>query len=84
MASARSGVGGRILYGALFAVLLPAVLWAWTRATAPAIGLPAYRSMAGGAALALVGALLMSAGMHALWRHGSGLPMNAFPPGWRT
>jgi len=80
MASARSGVGGRILYGALFAVLLPAVLWAWTRATAPAIGLPAYKSMAGGAALALVGALMMSAGMHALWRHGGGLPMNAFPP----
>lgn len=80
MASAHAGVGGRILYGALFVVVLPAMLVAWTRATAPGIGLPAYRSIAAGAALVLAGALLVSAGMYALWRWGGGLPMNAYPP----
>jgi hypothetical protein len=71
---------GRFLYGALFVLLLPAllVLWAWrleSEFTLPSPHLPWL-----GIALVAIGLALMSAGMGALWVHGGGLPMNAFPP----
>jgi membrane-associated phospholipid phosphatase len=71
---------GRVLYGALFLVALPAllVLWAWQ--LEPAVTLPAPQQPMIGAALSLLGLALMGAGMGALWVYGGGLPMNAFPP----
>ena len=40
----------------------------------------AYGSPALSLLLAITGGLLLLVGMWALWRHGGGLPMNAFPP----
>ena len=71
---------GRILYGALFIVVLPALLIAWAKMAASSVRLPAVASFAGGAALAFCGAVIMLAGMAALIVYGRGLPMNAYPP----
>jgi hypothetical protein len=64
----------------LFCAVLPALLVLWARATAGAITLPLYGSPALALLPAVAGALLLVAGMGALWRYGGGLPMNAFPP----
>jgi protein-S-isoprenylcysteine O-methyltransferase Ste14 len=71
---------GKVLYGALFVVVLPALLLAWARATAGVVTVPTFTSLPVGAALAGTGAALILAGWYALYRHGGGLPMNAFPP----
>ena len=77
---ALSGAAARLAYALLFCALLPALLVLWARATADVIALPAYGSPTLALLLATAGALLMLTGMGALWRHGGGLPMNAFPP----
>jgi len=76
----RSSRLGPALYGALFVVVLPALLLAWERAlarsvrwTLPAMPWPGGLIAAGGLALAIAGA-------RALVVHGEGLPMNAYPP----
>jgi protein-S-isoprenylcysteine O-methyltransferase Ste14 len=76
---------GKILYALLFCVLIPLVLVAWAMALELRLTglpqIPAYmlvRAVGGG--LALLGGVLMAAGMTALWRRGGGLPMNAYPP----
>jgi membrane-associated phospholipid phosphatase/protein-S-isoprenylcysteine O-methyltransferase Ste14 len=71
---------GRILYGAFFAVVIPALLalWAWRLETQ--VDLPVAHNVWIGSALAGLGLALTAAGMAALWLHGGGLPMNAFPP----
>ncbi len=74
------GVLARTLYGALFVAVIPAGLVLWARALAPLVPLPAVHSIWGGAALVATGAALMLAGMIELMAHGTGLPMNAFPP----
>jgi prolipoprotein diacylglyceryltransferase/protein-S-isoprenylcysteine O-methyltransferase Ste14 len=74
------GALGKILYGALFVVLLPVALVAWARATAPVVTLPVIHSAPLGGAFVGAGALLILGGWYALYRHGGGLPMNAFPP----
>jgi protein-S-isoprenylcysteine O-methyltransferase Ste14 len=71
---------GKVLYGALFVVVLPALLLAWARATAAIVTVPVFTSLPVGAALAAAGAALILGGWFGLWRHGGGLPMNAFPP----
>lgn len=71
---------GKVLYGALFVVLLPALLWAWARATAGVVAIPTFTSLPAGVALTGAGAALILGGWYALHRHGGGLPMNAFPP----
>lgn len=71
---------GKVAYGALFAVLLPALLVAWARATGPFVHAPAIRSSGAGGVLVSVGAALVLGGWASLWRSGGGLPMNAFPP----
>jgi len=53
-------------------------LIAWAHAAT--VNLPAVHSIPGGLILAILGSLIMSAGMFSLWRDGGGLPMNAFPP----
>jgi prolipoprotein diacylglyceryltransferase/protein-S-isoprenylcysteine O-methyltransferase Ste14 len=79
VSAARRSPLGPALYGALFVVVLPALLFAWERALAaqlrwaiPALPWP-------GGALAAIGLALMLAGMRALVVHGDGLPMNAYP-----
>ena len=71
---------GKLLYGVLFIVILPALLVLWTIETEPAVTLPAIHSVFGGVAGAFLGLLVMLAGMLALWRIGGSLPMNAYPP----
>ena len=75
-----NGALGKLLYGALFVVALPALLVAWARATSSIVTLPSLHSLPIGAAIGGTGALLMVSGWWALYRHGGGLPMNAFPP----
>ena len=71
---------GRIAYGALFVVVLPAGLIVWAREAAPAVPLPAVSSVPAGVALVAAGLALMIAGGRDLIVRGGGLPMNAFPP----
>ena len=68
----------KIAYGALFLIVLPALLWAW--AAGARLSMPVYGSMPVGAAFVCAGLVLMAAAMFELWRFGGGLPMNAFPP----
>jgi hypothetical protein len=64
----------------LFCALLPVLLMLWARATADVVTLPPYGSPALAILLVIAGGFLLLVGMWALWRHGGGLPMNAFPP----
>jgi len=77
---ASDGALGKVLYGALFAIVIPALLVAWARATERVVHAPAIHAPRAGLALAIAGALTMIAGWFGLWRDGGGLPMNAFPP----
>jgi len=67
-------------YGVLFVVVLPALLIAWARAIESAVPIPVPLPQAAAFGLVIGGAILLLAGMIALWRSGGGLPMNAFPP----
>jgi protein-S-isoprenylcysteine O-methyltransferase Ste14 len=71
---------GKILYGTLFVVVLPALLILWAVAAQPNVGLGAYGSNLLGSAIAVCGFGLVSVAMWQLWQQGGGLPMNAFPP----
>jgi protein-S-isoprenylcysteine O-methyltransferase Ste14 len=77
--SARE-VAARVLYGALFTVVVPAALVAWARALAPHVSLPPVHSGWAGMVLFAAGVLLLAAGARELRVRGDGLPMNAFPP----
>ncbi|HXA07949.1 MAG TPA: phosphatase PAP2 family protein, partial [Bryobacteraceae bacterium] len=68
----------KIAYGALFVILLPALLCVW--GAAARVSLPIYGSLPLGIAFACAGLALMMVAMFELWRFGGGLPMNAFPP----
>lgn len=74
------GTLGKLLYGALFVVVLPVLLVAWARAAASVVTIPVLHSPLLGGALAAAGGILIPMGWHALHRFGGGLPMNAFPP----
>lgn len=71
---------GALAYGALFVVVLPLLLAAWARHSQIVVRWPVPLPSWLGAALVGTGAALTIAGWFALWRHGGGLPMNAFPP----
>jgi prolipoprotein diacylglyceryltransferase/protein-S-isoprenylcysteine O-methyltransferase Ste14 len=71
---------GKILYGALFVAVLPGLLILWAGGAQPNVSLPPYGSALLGGAITVGGFGLMFAAMLQLWRHGGGLPMNAFPP----
>lgn len=74
------GFIGRLLYGALFVVVVPLGLAAWAAKLAPVVPLDAPRASGPGAAVALAGLVLLMLGIGDLVRRGQGLPMNAFPP----
>ncbi len=71
---------GKVLYGLLFALILPLGLLAWARAAGTNVGLPAVHAPGAGVALLALGACLLVSGMVALWLFGGGLPMNPYPP----
>jgi prolipoprotein diacylglyceryltransferase/protein-S-isoprenylcysteine O-methyltransferase Ste14 len=71
---------GKFLYGALFLFVVPSLLVLWTAQTGRLVNLPAIHSAPLGVSFAALGLALILAGMHALWKIGGGLPMNAFPP----
>ncbi len=72
---------GKLGYGALFCLAMPALLARWTRGldrSATAFWpqpLPAWS----GVLMTLAAAMLMGVSMWALWTRGDGLPMNAYP-----
>jgi hypothetical protein len=70
----------KVAYGALFVVVLPLLLWKWAEQLDRWVPLHVPQVAPLGQILVAGGALLMVAGMYALWRHGGGLPMSAFPP----
>ena len=70
----------KIAYGMIFTLAAPAGLWWWAHASAHAVHLPALYLPDAGLITIFIGVILMVTGMMALWRHGGGLPMNAFPP----
>lgn len=72
---------GKVAYGALFCVLLPAVLALWAYrldASGMSFWPQPFAQWAGLVAL-LAGFALMATAMWALWTKGKGLPMNAYP-----
>lgn len=71
---------GRLAYGALFVLLLPLALVAWAARLDRLLPLPMPPIAWAGPWVAVAGLALMLAGTLALWRHGHGLPMSAFPP----
>jgi protein-S-isoprenylcysteine O-methyltransferase Ste14 len=71
---------GKLLYGVLFVVVLPALLVLWAQRTSAVVQLRTPDCPGFGLGLAAVGLGHILAGWHALWTRGGGLPMNAFPP----
>jgi protein-S-isoprenylcysteine O-methyltransferase Ste14 len=69
-----------LAYGAVFVVLLPWLLAAWACNTAIVVSWQIPLPTWVGLPLTAAGFGLVLAGWLALWRHGGGLPMNAFPP----
>jgi prolipoprotein diacylglyceryltransferase/protein-S-isoprenylcysteine O-methyltransferase Ste14 len=76
----RRRTSAKVLYAALFVLVLPVLLVLWARATGGAVRAPACHAPRAGWAIVAGGAALIVWGWWALWRHGGGLPMNAFPP----
>lgn len=71
---------GKLLYGLLFCLLVPVFLVIWAIRLEPLQTpmVPAVPYV--GLFLIGIGLILIAAGMQALWVHGRGLPMNAYPP----
>jgi protein-S-isoprenylcysteine O-methyltransferase Ste14 len=70
----------KVLYGAVFVVVLPLALVLWAHGARDAVHIAALHEPAPGAMLMALGVAVTLAGMISLWRYGGGLPMNAFPP----
>lgn len=71
---------GKVSYGVLFTVALPALLAVWAKTTEPHVPLDAVGTLETGVVIISFGATVMIAGMVALILYGKGLPMNAYPP----
>jgi len=70
----------KVLYGALFALIVPLFLVVWAIGAEPNVGLPAIDSTVLGLIGAVLGGSLMISGYFSLFVYGKGLPMNPFPP----
>ena len=71
---------GKLLYGLLFCIAIPAYLVFWSTRLELS-GLPEIPAMPWiGAIPFSVGLFLIASGIAALWIHGRGLPMNPYPP----
>jgi protein-S-isoprenylcysteine O-methyltransferase Ste14 len=73
-------MSARLAYLALFTVALPTLLVAWARRLDKLLVLPAHGSVAVGAAVGLLGLVLMVLATRDLWVYGRGLPASPFPP----
>jgi len=71
---------GKILYGALFVVVLPVLLILWAAGAGPNVSLPAHSNSVLGSAFVAFGLVLMYAAVRDLRILGGGLPMNLYPP----
>jgi len=71
---------GKVLYGLLFAIVLPFLLILLAKYTADIVKLPVPENLIFGYVLLITGMFLVFSGIWSLWRFGHGLPMNAFPP----
>ena len=75
-----SSVTGKIVYGSIFILFIPALLVLWAKQTEAFILLPAEIPAGIGIAALITGILFLGSGMLSLIIHGKGLPMNAYPP----
>jgi protein-S-isoprenylcysteine O-methyltransferase Ste14 len=71
---------GKTLYGSLFVLGLPALLFLWAAGARNNVAMPVYGGPLLGSAFVLGGLGLMTKAMLELKRIGGGLPMNAYPP----
>ena len=71
---------GKFLYGFIFVVIIPFLLFMWARFTEGVIHLPIAGSVLLGIFITVIGFVIMMTGMITLYRLGGGLPMNAYPP----
>ena len=71
---------GKIFYGVIFCLVIPAALALWAHAASPLIAWPSFHWPVFGWLLVGAGVCLILSAFHALLRYGRGLPMNAFPP----
>ncbi len=71
---------GKIGYGVVFCLVLPALLWVWAghARVGPAVPVVHWPVMGWALTVGSVGWILRA--MWELWRIGGGLPMNAYPP----
>lgn len=70
----------KVLYGIVFVIILPIVLFFWADVTSGYVSITAISSRPLGVSALVLGILFMFSGTYALKVYGSGLPMNAFPP----
>lgn len=70
---------GKVLYGTLFCIAIPTLLYWWGSRLYIPLMLPAS-ALSFGLPIFTFGILLMVAAMRNLWKVGKGLPMNAYPP----
>lgn len=71
---------GKLAYGVLFMVVLPALLWAWSHRLDQILELPVIGAPVIGTVIALAGVVIAGLGIRALWVYGDGLPMSPYPP----
>lgn len=73
-------ITGKVLYGLLFAAIIPVILILWAKYTRNIVTLPLPDNLLFEYILLITGAIFVCSGLWNLWRSGNGLPMNAFPP----
>jgi protein-S-isoprenylcysteine O-methyltransferase Ste14 len=76
----RASMVGKVVYGALFVVVLPPLLFLWARATRDLVTISVEPQPVFGGVAMVIGFALVISGWIALKIHGGGLPMNAYPP----
>jgi protein-S-isoprenylcysteine O-methyltransferase Ste14 len=69
---------GKFLYGAFFCIILPLILFFWSKEVSITLPLGHWTGL--GIFAVVIGAFFMLLGMIHLLKYGQGLPMNAFPP----
>ncbi|MGZ3609915.1 MAG: methyltransferase family protein [Ktedonobacteraceae bacterium] len=80
MVKQRSSSIGKVLYGSVFVVILPAILLCWAFVLDRTIDWPVPTLPILAAGSIILGLVFIIKGMLDLTRFGHGLPMNAYPP----
>ena len=73
-------IAGRVLFGLLFAVLIPVILILWAKFTSDIVTIPLPVDLLPGYILLITGSIFVCIGIWNIWSMGNGLPMSAFPP----